>query len=330
MIRFQCPHCDGRLQVPDTHAGTEGRCPRCKKTVTAPSVPSSERPILPDATPEAATAPPKALDRQLLDLPAALAADDDSPAARLREKEALARLGFTPLPECAGERQFPWPIDVLLYPANTAGLTTLAIVVGIPFLLTVVNRLLGSFLSGAAFVIHLLIGLYGGWYLVECIYDSAHGGTRAPPGFDAGGLADMKSRMINVVGVFVVFAWPPGIYHIWTHQTDTVFWVLVAWGIVLFPMGLIAMAMLDSSEALNPLLLLGSIRRTFLPYLGLLLPIASLVGLAWLLPHGPAHQPPPLWLQAIEQTLGGYAVLVIAHIFGRFYWRYRERLDWGL
>ena len=46
--------------------------------------------------------------------------------------------------------------------------------------------------------------------------------------------------------------------------------------------------------------------------------------------HGPVHRRPPLWSVGIHAVIGGYGGLILAHIFGRFYWRYRERLDWGL
>ena len=245
----------------------------------------------------------------------------------------LARFGFTPLPQYAGVRQRPWPLDILLYPTSEGGLTTLAMVVGIPLVLMAADRLpfLGSILSPLQFAVGLLTGLYGGWYFAECASDSARGGTRAPPGVDLGSLREMWDRVSHLYGVYLLFIGPVGFYRLFiSTRMDLPFWILVAWAVVLFPMGLLAMLMLNGTEALNPLFLLGSILRVFIPYLGLLLLLASLLGLVWLLSHGPVNRPPPLWSVAIHAIVGGYGALIVAHFFGRFYWRYRERLDWGV
>jgi hypothetical protein len=94
--------------------------------------------------------------------------------------------------------------------------------------------------------------------------------------------------------------------------------------IVFFPMGLLAMIMHDSVSALNPLLLLGSIFRVFLPYVGFVLLLGMLVvGLALLWPF-------LIVLPVIGFAAVLYGAFILAHILGRFYWRYRDRLDWGI
>ena len=37
-----------------------------------------------------------------------------------------------------------------------------------------------------------------------------------------------------------------------------------------------------------------------------------------------------VFAMALALLTGGYSSLVVAHILGRFYWRYHERLDWNL
>jgi hypothetical protein len=141
---------------------------------------------------EDATVASDALDRRLLDMPPA--GSGSGPEARLTDKEALAKLRYTPPPEYTGERRLPWPVDILLYPANAAGLMNLAIVVGILLLLTLVPRLVFlPFLGLMFFLAKLAIAIYAAWYWAECTYDSAKGGTRAPGFFDR----DRKSTRLN-------------------------------------------------------------------------------------------------------------------------------------
>jgi hypothetical protein len=88
----------------------------------------------------------------------------------------------------------------------------------------------------------------------------------------------------------------------------------------------------DSISSLNPFFLLGSIFRTFFQYAGLLLLFAALGTVLWLAAQGQGESDElrPLWLEAIGLVVVSYAALVVAHVLGRFYWRNRERLDWGL
>jgi hypothetical protein len=295
----------------------------------------SEPSITPGLQPVAAAAEP--LNHQFLDLPQPPATDDRSLDDRMRELEAIAKLNFSRPPEYTGARRFAWPIDILLYPANTAGLGALAIIVGIPAVMTFLMWFggpLAMFVGMPFFVVSILIGLYTAWYFAECVYDSARGGVRAPMGLDAGGgTSDMFSRVLNLVAVYVLFIGPAGIYWVWVQRFDGIFFGLVAWAVVFFPMGLLAMVIEDSSAALNPFSLLVAILRTFVPYLGLLVLIGLLAGLkllisAWLnaevLSYG------GWFLNVMGETAATYLGLVMAHVLGRFYWRYQDRLDWGL
>jgi len=209
--------------------------------------------------------------------------------------------------------------------------TNLAIIVAIPLFLTVLQQVVFlPFLGVMFFLAQLAIGLYAAWYWAECTYDSAQGGTRAPQLLDTAGYGDKWSRVSYLLAVYAVFVLPALLYVLCTGRRDVLLWILVAWGILFFPMGLLAMVMHDGIYVLNPVLLLGSIRRTFVPYLGLLLLIATQVALFGLVLHLVAREANALGLAALALLTGGYSSLVVAHILGRFYWRYHERLDWGL
>ena len=336
MIRLSCKHCGQKLQVPETRAGQTGCCPKCKGRITVPAVPASEPPAPPVknhplAPADTASGP---LNTALLDLPEPQAVDDQGPDARLCEQEALVRLGFTPPPEYTGERRFPWLIDILLYPVNTPGLTALTIIVGIPLSLNLVLRfvgLLANVLYLTGLIIRVIIGLYAGWYLAECTYDSAKGGTRAPEVFGGDiGLGGMWARVSYLIAVSIIYVLPAVLYPMYFSKRDAIYFVLVAWAVVFFPMGLLAMVMHDGTSVLNPFFLLNSILRVFLPYLGLLLVIAMFGLLLWLIGRAPTQGPTPLWLYITGFLATGYTSFVLAHLLGRFYWRYRDRLDWGL
>lgn len=321
MLHLKCAYCGQKLKVPETSAGKTGKCPKCKGRIAVPSSPAPASAALPKTTP---------LDGRLFDVPQSQPTVEQDRDERMRELEARARLGLSPDSQYTGERRLAWPIDILLYPANTAGLTMLIIVVGIPVFLGLLVQFSGPFamvIGLPAFIIDVLIRLYAVWYYAECVHDSARGGVRAPMTLDtAVDLRETWSRVLYLVAVYLLFVFPAGIYWIWVRRTDAVFWGLVAWAIVFFPMGLLAMVIHDSTSALNPLFLLGAILRTFLPYLGLLILLGMFAGLYLLLGGLPSH-----WLlDVLGMLLMTYLLLIVAHVLGRFYWRYRERLDWGL
>lgn len=334
MMHLQCEHCGQKLQVPETRAGKIGRCPRCKGRVTVPPVSAPEPPVAPEQPPAPTQADSGPLNAALFDLSQPQTSEEQGPDARLREQEALTRLGFAPPPNYTGERKFPWPIDILLYPVSTPGLTALAIIVGIPLLLHLVLRLV-PFVAPVAylpcFIIRLVIGLYAGWYLAECVSDSAQGGTRVPEVFGSDiGLSGMWSRVSYLLAVCIIYLLPAALYPMYIGRRDAVFAVLLAWAVLFFPMGLLAMVMHDDTSVLNPLFLLGSIFRVCLPYLGLLLLIAALGLLFWLIGRLSGQGPPPLWLDLLGFFIIGYLPFILAHLLGRFYWRYRARFDWDL
>ncbi len=276
-----------------------------------------------------AAAPSDALDRRLLNLPPT--GSGDAAETRQSNEEVLAKLKFKAPPEYTGVRQLPWPVDILLYPLNPAGLINLAIIVGIPLFLTVLQQIVFLPFLGLLFLLaELAVAVYAAWYWAECTYDSAQGGTRAPQLLDTAGYGDKWSRVSYLLAVYGVFVLPALLYFLGTGHRDALLWLLVAWGILFFPMGLLAMVMHDGIYVLNPLLLLRSIRRTLVPYLGLLLLIASQVALFCVVLALAARQEYATGLAALVLLTGGYSSLVVAHILGRFYWRYHERLDWGL
>jgi hypothetical protein len=323
MIHFPCPHCGAKLRIPEAHAGKEGPCPRCKKRLKVPPAPELE--LVREGAPENTRRPSKLLEQlavQPAPLPVAQESHTPQDALTQRLLDSFARDSAS---EHTGTRHLPWPLDILLYPANLGGFTTLIIIVGIPLLLGLLP------LGLAGWLLQAVIRLYAVWYLAECVYDSAKGGTRAPMALDTTDLGTLWSRVLYLVAVYIMFVFPAVIYWIWTRRTDPIFWGLVAWGAVFFPMGLLAMVIHDSTSALNPFFLLGAIFRTFLPYVGLVLLLGILLALyRWTFRSLSSATQGSWLLQAPVVFAMAYMSFIGAHVLGRFYWRYRERLDWGI
>jgi hypothetical protein len=254
-------------------------------------------------------------------------------AAGRVDEDTLTSLGITPLTRYTGERQLPWPLDILLYPTSPSGLIAIAVIASVPLFLGLLARLVpfsGAHLGLLPFLVTLFVGVYAAWYWAECTYDSAIGGTRAPK-VSTGPMnwRDMFSRVIYLFAVCAVYILPVVLYHRFSGRTDGIFWGLLAWAIVLSPMGLLAMVIYDSSSALNPLLLLDAIRRTLFSYAGLLAFFALLGSALWLTFEG-TDEEVSLWHDLLVTVIAIYGSFVLAHILGRFYWRCREKIDWGV
>jgi len=333
MIHFACQHCGRKLKVPQTQAGRKGRCPACKGEVTVP-LPSAPEPAVAQDIQLIPADTAKARSETPLNQPQYTAEDREE--EHREERRLLTRFGIEPIPEYTGERKLPWPIDILLYPASGTGLTILALLIGIPLLLMFARSFIPWFLLQLVFGLPgfiggAVVGLYLGWYLAECVYDSAKGGTRAPQGLATGiDSGELWSRVSYLLVVYIVYALPVMLYWMFMRKPDAILWALAAWAAVFFPMGLLAMVLHDSVSALNPLFLLGSILRTFFHYVGLAVLFAFLAVPLWLLDETPEDTQPSVLLDVAGIILAAYLPFILAHLLGRFYWRNRERLDWGV
>ena len=183
-------------------------------------------------------------------------------------------------------------------------------------------------------IVNILIGLYMCWYFAECVRDSANGGIRAPESFANADVGSMFEQSLYLAACYAIFALPAVLYVTYANRTDSIFWILVAYGIFFFPMGLLAVVMFDSSSAFNPVLWLGSIFSTFFQYCGLVLLVTGIV-LAFCTLTGigkpqDAERIPIATkiMEAVFSCLLLYMVFVVAHLLGRFYWRYQEKLNW--
>jgi hypothetical protein len=332
------------LRVPQVHAGKKGRCPKCNSILTVPQ-PQARGAESSDAERSETGLKTSPYDLTLLDVPEHIEVRTQPAGQRDSAETAYGRLhrlqggSITQQAEQIPRRKLPWIIDVLFYPLSKPGLTLIAVSAGIPFVLrTLTKSLLPVSLAFPPALIFLVIFiilhwcsfvifvLYVYWYVCECIRDSAAGGIRAP---ETAGIApslwDILLQPLKSVVCLSPFMVPAMFYFGRTQRADAIFWVLYGCGGFLLPMGLLAVVMFDSIRTLNPVLIIGSIFSTFFLYCGLVIFCYGLCTAAaaagylllrsWILSY--------LFLFVFF-----YLVLIGAHLLGRFYWKYQDKLNW--
>ncbi len=335
MLRFTCPHCSMKLTAREDRAGRTAACPHCKSKLTIPHPPEPELKLIREdsSTP---LEPPAPVTFKAAPVPVA---PDTAARERQQAQELLASLPPEPTPEYTGERKLFWLLDILLYPFSTTGLVTLAVMIGLPLIsafLGVAFFRLVRLAGWVSFGIGVLMGLYVLWYLAECVYDSAKGGTRAPEIIDADtSLNTLWARGSYLLAVYLVYVVPVLVYWGWMQRFDAIFWALAAWAVFFFPMSLLAMVINDSLSALNPFFLIASISRVFLSYVALVACLLTIIALLALLSGATLPLPMPhvralVAISLLSLLANAYSSFLLAHILGRFYWRNRARLDWGI
>ena len=337
MIKFYCKHCGQQIGVPAGFAGGGARCPKCKNIVVMPEAESAE-PVADqsDFSDSKGGTKYSGFDLALFDIP-----PEDAAANQLSSQDGVPEKGpeelYKPVEktttnetESVGERKLPFFIDIFLYPVSFWGLVNLTIIIGVPLLLDFLQKImiiqLSCLFGLIALVINVVVFLFMYWYFAECVRDSADGGLRAPNvRGDVPGAVDMFWQMVNIIGCFGVFFMPFVFYMLFVKRADVIFWLLLLYAVFSFPMALLAVVVLDSVAGLNPRLLYNSISNTLRQYCGLVLLFLAAVLLIGMLGQKVAESE---HLAFLLRCASVYIVFVAAHLLGRFYWRYEEKLNW--
>lgn len=340
MIKFHCKNCGQKISVPDIHAGKKGKCPKCKILLVVPKIKSvSSANYQKDvATSKQVNSSPPVTDLRL----------KKEPTSRVEKSNRVFANGFdatlhheqiTKMDEVekAPVRKLPWLLDIFLYPTSISGLINLGIFWILPILLGLIARILPiPFIWGIA---SLVVAAYMYYYFMECIRDSAKGGIRAPE--NIGSMPDMGdavSQAMEIVASVVIFWGPVAAYSMYKifwqssgsgfayePRTDAIFWLLLGYGIFFFPMGLLALAMFNSTSAFNPFLWIASIFNTFFQYCGLVLFFCVL---GWLVSRIAASFQQSLFFSYLFGVAFIYLAMVAAHLLGRFYYLNSKKLNW--
>ena len=328
-VRFSCENCGYKSAVSESYAGKNIRCPNCYIIIFIPK---------PDTTDIKQTSPKySAYESSLLNV------QEQNILKHQQKREYIeTELAYEAEEEDeeeppqetdpAAHRKAPWFIDTFLYPFNWPGLKHLAFFILVPQLInsleSILPYLVGFVFSVFGFIIKIIIFLYLYWYLAECVRESAGGWVRAPQGF--GGLPtlrDMFGQVVNIIGCLAVF-FAPFVLYVWiTGKTDIIFWLLLIYAVSLYPMALLFVLMHESGRDLNLHKFTKSISNTLFPYCCLVL---FFVLTALLISLIPLEMTRSLSWNCIFRAVIIYTALIGAHLLGRFYWRYQNKLGWDL
>lgn len=317
-MRFECPHCGVKLKVPDTHAGKGGRCPHCKSRIIVPQMPLPQPQVASERTNAAAGTPMSPLDEALFDLPRKPAEPADQPSTAADETAP------------SDEETSRSALDFLFYPMNVSGIIHLLIFSLLPPIWTQAMKLQFWMSPGIGPLFWLvLLTLYFVHYAATCLSGSAQGETRAADINSASSPLSVDALLSTSQTVLpaVALIWAgPIAYLVIRERMD---WILIAWAVTagfIFPMVLLAVNDFDSLRGANPFLILPSIVSVVGPYCRLVLAMYVLTGLAGGLMYL-SGRPGGMWIVRPPII---HILLVQTHLLGRFYWRYQERLKWGV
>jgi hypothetical protein len=332
VIEFHCEYCDRKISTPKSHAGKKAVCPKCNNTFIIPVIlaPGSDAnqyysgDLMPRTT-------DSSHGLTLIDVPDEYKLKDEPDIQSIISEQAIDRQQESKETESSKQHKMPWVIDIFLYPFNLAGVIHL---IGLWFLLFLICPLVIARLGlGIEYipVVYFLPVAYTLYYFTECIRDSASGARRAPDLRASPAKPDRwdyVSQLLIVVGSIAVCFSPVAVYYIVTERSDLIYWLILTCGGFFFPMVLLAVVLFDSFNALNPILIIGSIFRTLLPYCGMVLffyagallfmEIDSPVNRFWLLPT-------VLFLIKVVQL---YMIIVAVGLLGRFFHRFEKKLNW--
>ena len=326
-VRFKCENCGYESTISESYAGKNIRCPNCYYIIFIPKAETT-------GTTQTGSRH-SAYDSSLLNIQEQnILKHRQMVEAIASEQTAESEEEEEPPQETdpAAQRKAPWFIDIFLYPLNKSGLKHLAIFVLVPQVFVILTRFLPIIfvylVMIAGFIVNFLIFLYMYWYLAECVRESAGGWVRAPLGF--GGLPtlrDMFGQVVNIIGCLAVFFAPFVLYVLFAQKAGIIFWLLLIPAVSLYPMALLSVLMHESGRGLNFHKFIKSISDTFFPYCGLVLFFIVTVLLISLIPLETMES--PLW-NCILRFVIIYAAFIGAHLLGRFYWKYQDRLNWDL
>lgn len=336
MIKFNCPNCGQKFRAPEDRAGKKGRCPKCKNTIVIPDSQIVADLLTPDPAAEIQEpAEPESYKLTFLDNPQ-IPAPQPAPNEICDESDSALAYAQAPLlgsvrsePEPIPQRKLPWIIDIFLFPMSLLSLVLLLFCLTVPIIVRIVLFACGPFMPIVlpfAWIIVIMLYVYAFWYFSASIAHSAEGQIRAPSAaIDAPGIWDMLLQVFRAIICLLCFFFPMIFYLGRTQTFDTIFWLLFAFGVFMFPMGLLAVNILDSFAGLNPVLIIGSALNTLLPYSCI---VAIYFGIGFLFTLAG-----PFWREGREifyVSIAGifYLLLVAGHLLGRFYFKYQEKLSW--
>jgi hypothetical protein len=231
-------------------------------------------------------------------------------------------------------------LRALVYPLQGTALFLVLVVVFLETAMTGTGqfffaRRMGGALPGSLLVlwgIGIGLGAFVLIYLRRILLSSAEGDSRPPawPEFD---MEALKETALQFIAVYLVSFGPWTVCRLWlqpaTEGTKTLCYSLLGLGACYFPMALLAVVIYDNLSALNPLLFLVSVVRTFPKYFGLGAFLGTLFGLGYVLGSALASLKWPLLTAALSSFGEVYAAVILMRALGWFYYRGKDSLGWS-
>ncbi|MCF7975959.1 MAG: hypothetical protein K9N55_19235 [Phycisphaerae bacterium] len=237
------------------------------------------------------------------------------------------------------KRPFPWFIDIFLYPLNRSGLINLAVTFGVPLALILLT--LGCVMIAKAMpllifvavplamgsaIVGLLMVLYLGWYITECVRSSSEGQIRTPDTIgQTPGIMELFALCFQVCLCAMVFLGMKWSFHATFMPPAWMTHVLDAILAFMLPITLLSVISLESIRGLNPLLNLKLIGNTFLPYCSVAIPLYLAHRALFMVCLGTLPSGINIMILVLCEV---YGAMVSAHVLGRFAWKQQDKLFW--
>jgi hypothetical protein len=169
-------------------------------------------------------------------------------------------------------------------------------------------------------------------FLRQILLSSADGdrSTAAWPELDA---TSITEAALEYFATYLVCFGPWTLCRLWLHPQTTEIQLicdaLLGIGALVFPMALLAVVIYDSVSALNPLLIVVSVVRTFRRYLGLCAFLGCILGIGLLLQWAVAFLGLPLLTALATGFTGVYGPILLMRALGWFYYCSKDQLAWS-
>ena len=335
IIKFRCENCGQKFSVHKNNAGKKGKCPKCKNIVIVPELESTNSTLRQDDSEDSKiNSKYSAYDLSLLAMPQ----KDETQELALSHTDASESSDEynEPEEESAEEtvalRRLPWFVDIFLYPISTSGLVNLAILSFLPRMLPPLGHL-DYWMHPPPLLVAIIVLLVG--YLIYCLSDCIRhsaGGNRRAPDIELSlsilmNAGELIWLILNTFICVAVCVGPLLAYLIITKQADIFFWLLVTYGALFLPMVLLGLVLFDSLRALNPILIIASMFNVFLPYCGLVLLFFAVCGLIAIII---VIMPQSFVISYLLSVVCIYLTMIMAHVLGRFCYKYGEKLNWDV
>ncbi len=312
MLKVTCT-CGAHYRVPENLAGKRAKCKHCDAAIPIPAAPASEeqRP---------SWIPPLV--------------DETGGASE-------SHVELAPVSIAGYWRDCSWSFLFVSEPAN---LITFLIIGAIAAMQPVLASMPGMFYLGI--ILFLAQVIISGWiwaFLFGVVQEAAQGNSELPSIHMADGIVDnVIAPLFKFLATWVIVLIPAIIYAgirnegiiVLINNHDPGLFGLIAAAVFLWPMSVLVIALGGVSSFYRFDLILGTIAKTFIPYLLACFLTAVALGVLWYASRGAiqgagAGARHPLALAMVLEVAELYAWVVAMRVIGLYYRHFKSRFAWS-